>query len=105
LRAYVGKRDTVRVVDVRQIGRDLGVRYILEGSVRKSGQRLRITSQLLEAITGNHIWSERYDRELTDIFAVQDEVTASVTTLMQGKAYECHFPLFLSCDATADRRR
>ena len=72
-------------VDVRQIGRDLGVRYILEGSVRKSGQRLRITSQLLDAITGNHIWSERYDRELTDIFAVQDEVTASVTAAIEPK--------------------
>ena len=72
-------------VDVRQIGRDLGVRYILEGSVRKSGQRIRITSQLLDAITGNHIWSERYDRELTDIFAVQDEVTASVTAAIEPK--------------------
>ena len=65
-------------IDVRQVGRDLGVRYLLEGSVRKSGQRLRITSQLLDAMTGNHIWSERYDRELTDIFALQDEITASV---------------------------
>jgi TolB-like protein/Flp pilus assembly protein TadD len=78
--AYKGQR-----LDVRQVGRDLGVRYLLEGSVRKSGQRLRITSQLLDAITGNHIWSERYDRELTDIFALQDEITASVTAAIEPK--------------------
>ena len=72
-------------VDVRQIGRDLGVRYILEGSVRKSGQRVRITGQLMDAMTGNHIWAERYDRELTDIFALQDEITASVTTAIEPK--------------------
>jgi TolB-like protein len=65
-------------VDVRQVGRDLGVRYLLEGSVRKSGQRLRITSQLLDATNASHIWSERYDRELTDIFALQDEITEKV---------------------------
>jgi len=78
--AYKGQR-----MDVRQIGRDLGVRYLLEGSVRKSGQRLRITSQLLDAMTGNHIWSERYDRELTDIFALQDEITASVAAAIEPK--------------------
>ena len=72
-------------MDVRQVGRDLGVRYLLEGSVRKSGQRLRITSQLLDAMTGNHIWSERYDRELTDIFALQDEITASVAAAIEPK--------------------
>ena len=71
--------------DVKQVGRDLGVRYILEGSVRKSGQRVRITSQLLDATTGNHIWSERYDRDLTDIFALQDEITASVTAAIEPK--------------------
>jgi TolB-like protein len=78
--AYKGQR-----LDVRQVGRDLGVRYLLEGSVRKSGQRLRITSQLLDAMTGNHIWSERYDRELTDIFALQDEITASVAAAIEPK--------------------
>jgi TolB-like protein/DNA-binding winged helix-turn-helix (wHTH) protein/Tfp pilus assembly protein PilF len=72
-------------VDVKQVGRDLGVRYILEGSVRKSGQRVRISSQLLDAPTGNLIWSERYDRELTDIFALQDEITASVTSAIEPK--------------------
>jgi adenylate cyclase len=70
---------------VKQVGRDLGVRYVLEGSVRRSGQRVRITGQLIDAITGNHIWAERYDRELTDIFALQDEITASVTTAIEPK--------------------
>jgi adenylate cyclase len=74
-----------QAVDVKQVGRDLGVRYVLEGSVRKGGQRVRITSQLIDAITGNHIWAERYDRELTDIFALQDEITASVTTAIEPK--------------------
>jgi TolB-like protein/Tfp pilus assembly protein PilF len=78
--AYKGQH-----LDVRQVGRDLGVRYVLEGSVRKSGHRLRITSQLLDAMTGNHIWSERYDRELTDIFALQDEITASVAAAIEPK--------------------
>jgi adenylate cyclase len=72
-------------VDVRQVGRDLGVRYVLEGSVRKSGQRIRISSQLLDASTSNQIWSERYDRELIDIFALQDEITASVTSAIEPK--------------------
>jgi TolB-like protein/Tfp pilus assembly protein PilF len=72
-------------VDVRQVGRDLGVRYVLEGSVRKSRDRLRITSQLLDATSGNHIWAERYDRELSDIFALQDEITASVTAAIEPK--------------------
>jgi adenylate cyclase len=67
------------------VGRDLGVRYILEGSVRKSGQQVRITAQLTDAITGNHIWAERYDRELSDIFALQDEITGSVTTAIEPK--------------------
>jgi TolB-like protein/Tfp pilus assembly protein PilF len=74
-----------QAADVRQVGRDLGVRYVLEGSVRKSGQRIRITSQLLDAKTSNQIWSERYDRELTDIFALQDEITASVTSAIEPK--------------------
>jgi adenylate cyclase len=60
-----------RAVDVKQVGRDLGVRYVLEGSVRKAGNRIRVTAQLVEAQTGNHIWAERYDRDLADIFAVQ----------------------------------
>jgi hypothetical protein len=68
-----------RAVDVKQVGRELGVRYVLEGSLRKSGNRIRVTAQLVEAETGNHVWAERYDRDLADIFAVQDEITLAVT--------------------------
>jgi len=68
-----------RAVDVKQIGRDLGVRYVLEGSLRKSANRIRITAQLVEAETGKHVWAERYDRDLADIFVVQDEITEAVT--------------------------
>jgi adenylate cyclase len=71
--AYKGKSP-----DVRGVARDLGVRYILEGSVRRAGERIRITGQLVDAATGNHLWAERYDRELEDIFAVQDEVTEAI---------------------------
>jgi adenylate cyclase len=67
-------------VDVRQVGRQLGVRYILEGSIRRSGRRIRVTTQLVESETGKHIWAERYDRELADIFAVQDNITEATTT-------------------------
>jgi adenylate cyclase len=68
-----------RAVDVKQVGRELGVRYVLEGSLRKSGNRIRVTAQLIEAETGNHVWAERYDRDVADIFAVQDEITEAVT--------------------------
>jgi adenylate cyclase len=64
-----------KVVDIKQVGRELGVRYVLEGSVRRGGNRIRITAQLIDASAGNHIWADRYDRELTDVFAVQDEIT------------------------------
>lgn len=67
-----------RSLNVQSIARKLGVRYLLEGSIRKSGSRIRIAAQLIEAATGNHIWAERYDRELKDIFAVQDEVTTAI---------------------------
>jgi adenylate cyclase len=69
-----------RAVDVKQVGRELGVRYVLEGGLRKAGNRIRVTAQLIEAETGNHIWAERYDRDLADIFAVQDEIATAVTT-------------------------
>src|ERR1700682_3893297 len=62
-----------RAVDVKQVGRELGVRYVLEGGLRKAGNRIRVTAQLVEAETGNHFWAERYDRDLADIFAIQDE--------------------------------
>jgi adenylate cyclase len=68
-----------RAVDVKQVGRELGVRYVLEGSLRKSGNRIRVTAQLVEAETGKHVWAERYDRDLADIFALQDEITDAVT--------------------------
>jgi len=66
-----------RNVDLKQVGRELGVRYVLEGSVRKAGDRVRITTQLIEAATGAHVWAERYERSLGDIFVVQDEITLS----------------------------
>jgi TolB-like protein len=77
-----------KAVDVKQIGRELGVRYILEGSIRKIGNRVRITAQLINASTGTHLWAERYDRELTDIFALQDEITQSVTATIEPKLVE-----------------
>ena len=71
-------------VDIAEVGRKLGVRYVVEGSVRKVGRRVRITAQLIEAATGSHIWAERYDRDLEDIFAVQDEVTRSIAAAVPG---------------------
>ena len=68
-----------KAVDVKQVGREMGVRYVLEGSVRRAGNRVRITAQLIEAETGAHIWAERYDRELDDIFDLQDEITETIT--------------------------
>ena len=68
----------VRVADVQQIGRELGVRYVVEGSVRKSGNRVRIVAQLIETETGAHIWADRYEGDLRDIFALQDEITERI---------------------------
>jgi len=65
-------------VDLRKVGRELGVRNVLEGSVRRAGNRVRVTAQLIDAETGGHVWAERYDRDLTDIFAVQDELTLNI---------------------------
>jgi adenylate cyclase len=67
-----------KAVDIKQAGRDLGARYVLEGSLRKAGDRVRITAQLIEAASGTHVWAERYDRALDDIFELQDEITLSV---------------------------
>ena len=72
-----------RGMDVLQIGRDLGVRYVLEGSVRRSGNRLRVTAQLVDATSGGHVWAERYDRDINDTFAVQDEIATSVAGAME----------------------
>jgi len=72
-----------RSVDVRTIGRDLGVRSVLEGSIRRAGKRVRITAQLTDAATGGHLWADRYDRELTDIFEVQDDVTRRIVDALK----------------------
>jgi len=75
-------------VKVQQIGRELGVRYVLEGSVQKSGDRLRVTAQLIDATSGNHLWSNSYIRELKDLFAVQDDITKNIITAIQVKLTE-----------------
>jgi adenylate cyclase len=75
-------------VRVQEVGRDLGVRYVLEGSVRKAGGRVRITAQLVDAATGHHLWAERFDRDLADIFEVQDEVTSRIVATLAGKLAE-----------------
>ena len=72
-----------RPTDIKQVGRELGVRYVLEGSVRKSGERVRVTAQLIDTANGAHIWVDRYDRELRDIFAVQDDIASSVAAIME----------------------
>jgi TolB-like protein/Flp pilus assembly protein TadD len=80
--AYKGKSP-----DIRQTARELGVRYVLEGSVRKGRDRLRVTAQLIDAASGNHIWAERYDRPAAEIFALQDEITASVVAAIEPQLY------------------
>jgi adenylate cyclase len=72
-----------KAIDVKQVARELGVRYVLEGSVRRGGNRVRVTAQLIDPTSGAHIWAERYDRDLNDIFAVQDEITASVAGVIE----------------------
>ena len=72
-----------RPVKVNQVAEELGIRYVLEGSVRKDSDRLRITAQLIDAISGHHLWAERYDRDMKDLFAVQDELTKKIITAMQ----------------------
>jgi TolB-like protein/Flp pilus assembly protein TadD len=80
--AYKGKP-----VDVRQVAHELGVRYVLEGSVRTAGQKIRIVCQLIDAESGKHIWAERYDRELSDIFAVQDDITEHTVAAVEPHLY------------------
>jgi adenylate cyclase len=75
-------------VKVQQVGRELGVKYVLEGSVRKAGGKVRITAQLADAQTGHHLWADRYDRDLKDIFAIQDEITMKIITALQVKLTE-----------------
>ena len=86
-----------KTVNVKQVAQDLGVRYVLEGSVRKAGNRVRITAQLIDAPNNYHVWAERYDRDLEDIFAVQDEITQSIVTSVG--------PEFLSAEMQRAQRK
>src|SRR5215475_2836060 len=74
-----------RAVEVKQVSRELGARYVLEGSVRRAGNRLRVTAQLVDATTGGHHWAERYDRKLGDVFSIQDEITRSVAAAIEPR--------------------
>jgi TolB-like protein len=76
-----------KAVHMKQVGEELGVGYVVEGSVRKSGDRVRITAQLNDVSTGSHIWAERYDRDLADVFAVQDEITESIVAAIEPQLY------------------
>src|SRR5271166_5328644 len=75
-------------VDIKQVGRELGVRYVLEGSVRKGGNRVRITAQLIDAATGNHLWADHFDGDLSDVFALQDEITRKVVSAIEPRLLE-----------------
>ncbi len=86
-----------RAVDVKQVSKELGVKYVLEGSVRKAGNRLRITAQLIDATTGQHVWADHYDRQISDIFEIQDEVTQAIVGTVA--------PEFLSVEAKSARRK
>jgi adenylate cyclase len=83
---YKGRR-----VNVQDVGRELGVRYVLEGSVRKAGDRVRVTAQLIDATKGGHVWSEAYDRELSDIFAIQSDISEEILVAVQGKIEVAEF--------------
>ena len=82
-----------RAVDIKQVGRELGVRYVLEGSVRKAAGKVRITGQLIDAITGAHIWADRFESDLADVFALQDEVTVNVVSAIQPKLLQTKMDL------------
>ena len=77
-----------KTVKVQEIAEDLGVRYVLEGSIQKAGERMRITAQLVDGLTGRHLWAERYDRQIGDIFALQDDITNQVVTALEVKLTE-----------------
>jgi TolB-like protein len=82
-----------KAVDIREVGRRLGVRYVLEGAVRKASGKVRITGQLIEAATGAHIWADRFERDMTDIFALQDDVTLAVVSAIQPKLFQAEIAL------------
>jgi adenylate cyclase len=86
-----------KAVNIAEVARELGVQYVLEGSVRKAGNRVRITAQLIDATTNSHVWADQYDRELTDIFAVQDEITQAITGTVA--------PEFISAEARRASRK
>jgi TolB-like protein len=79
-----------RSLDMKRIGRELGAKYLVEGSLRKVGTRLRITAQLIDASSGSHLWAERYDRNVTDVFEIQDEVTQTITATVVGQLTRSH---------------
>jgi len=82
-----------RAVDIKEVGRRLGVRYVLEGSVRKASGKVRITGQLIDAVSGTHLWADRFERDLTDVFALQDEVTVAVVSAIQPKLLQTEIAL------------
>jgi len=82
-----------RAVDIKQVGRELGVRYVLEGSVRKAAGKVRITGQLIDAMTGAHLWADRFEGDLSDVFALQDEVTLNVVSAIQPKLLQTEMVL------------
>src|SRR5215470_12728242 len=79
-----------KAVDARRVGQELGAAYLVDGTLRRSGNRLRITAQLIEAATGNHLWADLYDRELEDVFAIQDEVTQTISATLVGQLERSH---------------
>ena len=85
-----------RPVKIQQVAEELGVRYVLEGSVRKAGNKIRITTQLIDAVNGQHIWAERFDRDLKDIFVLQDEIAMKVLTALEVKLVGGHASLLIS---------
>jgi adenylate cyclase len=82
-----------KAVDIKEVGRRLGVRYVLEGAVRKAAGKVRITGQLIDALTGAHIWADRFERDLTDVFALQDEATVAVVSAIQPKLLQTEIAL------------
>ena len=82
-----------KAVDIKEVGRRLGVRYVLQGAVRKASGKVRITGQLIEAATGAHIWADKFERDMTDIFALQDDVTLAVVSAIQPKLFQAEIAL------------
>jgi TolB-like protein len=82
-----------KAVDIKEVGRRLGVRYVLEGSVRKESGKVRITGQLIDAVTGAHLWADRFERDLTDVFALQDDVTAAIVSAIQPKLFQAEIAI------------